>query len=59
MYAVRHLTAFYASFGFVPIPETDLPPTIRERYTWAAGNLEGAEVQPMVRKAGIGSLFRS
>jgi hypothetical protein len=43
----------------VPIPETDLPPTIRERYTWAAGNLEGAEVQPMVRKAGIGSLFRS
>jgi predicted GNAT family N-acyltransferase len=53
MYAVRHLTGFYAQFGFEPIPERSLPPAIRERYTWAAGNLEGAEVQPMSRKAGL------
>ncbi|MEN6610504.1 MAG: GNAT family N-acetyltransferase [Methanoregulaceae archaeon] len=52
MHAVRHLTGFYAKYGFEPIRESDLPPTIRERYTWAAGNLEGAEVQPMRRKAG-------
>lgn len=57
MYAVRHLTGFYGRFGFVPILETNLPPTIRERYTWAAGNLEGAEVQPMMRKAGSGTIF--
>lgn len=57
MYAVRHLTGFYARFGFLPVPEKDLPSTIRERYTWAAGNLEGAEVQPMIRKAGRGSIF--
>ncbi|MCK9579903.1 MAG: GNAT family N-acetyltransferase [Methanoregula sp.] len=57
MYAVSHLTGFYVRFGFIPIPEKDLPATIRERYTWAAGNLEGAEVQPMVRKAGIGTIF--
>ena len=57
MYAVRHLTGFYAGFGFVPIPEKELPPAIRERYTWAAGNLEGAEVQPMVRRAGRGTIF--
>jgi hypothetical protein len=57
MYAVSHLTGFYAGFGFEPIPEQDLPPTIRERYTWAAGNLEGAEVQPMYRKPGIGTIF--
>jgi hypothetical protein len=53
MYAVRHLTGFYARFGFQPVPEKSLPPVIRERYTWAAGNLEGAEVQPMCRKAGL------
>lgn len=53
MYAVRHLTGFYAQFGFEPVPEKALPPVIRERYTWAAGNLEGADVQPMCRKAGL------
>jgi len=57
MYAVSHLTGFYARFGFLPIPEKDLPEPIRERYTWAAGNLEGAEVQPMVRKQGAGAIF--
>ncbi|PKG33821.1 PAS domain S-box protein [Methanoregula sp.] len=53
MYAVRHLEGFYRQYGFEPIPETLLPPAIRERYTWAAGNLEGAEVLPMQRKAGL------
>jgi hypothetical protein len=52
MYAVRHLVTFYARFGFEPVPESDLPSKIRERYTWAAGNLEGAGVQPMRRRAG-------
>jgi predicted GNAT family N-acyltransferase len=53
MYAVRHLIPFYTGFGFEPIPESTLPTRIRERYTWAAGNLEGAEVQPMLRRAGL------
>jgi PAS domain-containing protein/GNAT superfamily N-acetyltransferase len=53
MHAVRDLIPFYRSFGFEIIPERDLPQTIRERYVWAAGNLEGAEVQPMRRKAGF------
>jgi hypothetical protein len=53
MYAVRHLVLFYSGFGFRPIPENALPAKIRERYTWAAGNLEGAEVLPMCRKAGL------
>jgi len=53
MYAVLHLTSFYSQFGFEPIPESSLPLVIRERYTWAAGNLEGAEVQPMRRCAGL------
>jgi GNAT superfamily N-acetyltransferase len=53
MHAVTHLVAFYQSFGFEIIAERDLPPTIRDRYVWAAGNLEGAEVRPMHRKAGL------
>lgn len=53
MHAVRNLVPFYRSFGFEIIAERDLPPTIRERYDWAAGNLEGADVQPMRRKAGL------
>jgi PAS domain-containing protein/GNAT superfamily N-acetyltransferase len=53
MHAVTHLVTFYQSFGFEIIAERDLPPTIRDRYVWAAGNLEGAEVQPMHRKAGL------
>lgn len=53
MYAVRHLIGFYSQLGFKPIPECALPPAIRERYTWAAGNLEGADVQPMCRNAGL------
>lgn len=52
MYAVQHLKKFYSEFGFVPIPEADLPASVRERYLWAAGNLEGAEVIPMRRVPG-------
>jgi nucleotide-binding universal stress UspA family protein len=50
MYAVLHLVDFYKSFGFVPIPETDLPQTVRQRYSWAMGEMEGAEVCPMKRE---------
>lgn len=53
MYAVLHLEPFYRKFGFIPVPEYALPPAIRERYTWATGNLEGADVIPMHRPASI------
>jgi GNAT superfamily N-acetyltransferase len=53
MYAVENLTGLYAEFRFMSIPERDLPPGVRERYTWAAGNVEGAEVRPMYRRAGL------
>jgi nucleotide-binding universal stress UspA family protein len=50
MYAVLHLVDFYASFGFVPVPEKDLPLTVRERYSWALGDMKGADVCPMKRQ---------
>lgn len=53
MFAVRKLTGFYKKYGFEIIGERELPPSIRNRYSWAGGNLEGADVQPMIRKAGL------
>jgi signal transduction histidine kinase len=49
MHSVKNLTGFYSHFGFVTIAESELPPTIRERYAWAEGEMEGADVAPMKR----------
>ncbi len=49
MHSVWDLTKFYGNFGFVPIDEKELPPTIRERFAWAEGEMEGANVRPMRR----------
>jgi signal transduction histidine kinase len=49
MHSVKNLTRFYSGFGFVIITEGELPPTIRERYAWAQGQMEGAGVSPMKR----------
>jgi signal transduction histidine kinase len=50
MHSILNLVEFYSHFGFTPIEEKDLPPTIRERYAWANGELEGADVRPMRRE---------
>lgn len=49
MHSVRGLQKFYGSYGFVPIDEKELPQTIRERFAWAQGEMEGANVLPMMR----------
>jgi len=49
MHSVWDLTKFYGNYGFVPIDEKELPPTIRERFAWAQGEMEGANVRPMKR----------
>ncbi len=51
MHATLPLVNMYSSLGFVPIPEKELPPTIRSRYAWAMGEMKGANVCPMKRKA--------
>ncbi len=51
MHSVLNLVDFYGKFGFQKIPENDLPPTIRDRFAFAGGNLEGADVCPMKREA--------
>jgi GNAT superfamily N-acetyltransferase len=49
MHAKLDLTGFYTTFGFVEIPEQELPAGIRERFSFAHGNLRGADVSPMKR----------
>lgn len=46
------LIPFYKTFGFYPIPEEKLPRTIRERFIFCFGEMEGCNVCPMVREAG-------
>jgi PAS domain S-box-containing protein len=49
MHSVLNLTGFYGRYGFVAIEEKELPPTIMERFAWAQGAMEGANVCPMKR----------
>lgn len=49
MHATLELVEFYKSMGFVPISEDELPPSIKERFEFALGNLEGANACPMRR----------
>ncbi|MDT8357746.1 MAG: GNAT family N-acetyltransferase [Methanomicrobiaceae archaeon] len=49
LHSTLELIPFYRSLGFVEIVEEKLPLTIRERFGFAKGDLEGANVSPMVR----------
>jgi N-acetylglutamate synthase-like GNAT family acetyltransferase len=44
------LIPFYKTFGFVPIPEDELPTTIRERFLFCFGEMAGCNVCPMTRQ---------
>lgn len=43
------LIGFYGSFGWKPIPERELPDTIRERLAFCFGEMMGCGVAPMYR----------
>ena len=45
------LIGFYKLLGFVPIPEGELPRSIRERFIFCFGEMEGCNACPMVRVA--------
>ncbi|MGA7798684.1 MAG: GNAT family N-acetyltransferase [Methanoregula sp.] len=49
MHSTVPLVTFYSSFGFTPISERELPESIRARFDFAGGNLEGANAVPMRR----------
>jgi GNAT superfamily N-acetyltransferase len=49
LHSTLELIQFYRSFGFVPIPENDLPHTIKERFAMCFGEMMGCNVCPMRR----------
>ena len=46
------LIPFYKTLGWSPIPEDQLPRSIRERFLFCFGEMEGCNVCPMIRKGG-------
>ncbi len=51
MHSTLGLVQFYRQFGFEKIPEGALPPTIKARFDFAMGEMQGSNVQPMMRRA--------
>jgi nucleotide-binding universal stress UspA family protein len=51
MHSTIALVKFYGQYGFVPIHEDELPPTIKARFDFAMGEMQGSNVQPMRRRA--------
>jgi nucleotide-binding universal stress UspA family protein len=49
MHSTLELVDFYRDFGFYPIEERELPASIRDRFSFAEGNLQGVNVCPMKR----------
>lgn len=49
MHSTLELVGFYGTFGFVEIGEEELPFSIRDRFSFANGDLNGANVSPMKR----------
>jgi GNAT superfamily N-acetyltransferase len=49
MHSRIELMDFYGSLGFSVIRETDLPKSIRDRFGFCLGNLQGIDVCPMKR----------
>ena len=48
------LISFYKTFGFTPIPEEQLPKSIRERFLFCFGEMLGCNVCPMLRMGNSG-----
>jgi len=51
MHSTVPLVEFYRELGFEKIEEDELPPGIQARFDFAMGELEGSNVQPMMRPA--------
>lgn len=52
MHSKSELVNFYGSLGFRPIPEIELPRTIRDRFGFCMGDLDSIKVCPMRREPG-------
>ena len=53
IHSTLDLIPFYTTLGFSPIPEAQLPPSIKERFSFCLGNMKGCNISPMVRKGAV------
>jgi len=49
LHSTLELIGFYSTCGFRPVPEKKLPPTIRERFNFCMGSMDGCGICPMLR----------
>ncbi len=49
LHSTLELIGFYSTFGFRPVPEKKLPPTIRDRFIFCMGLMDGCGICPMLR----------
>ncbi|WML68121.1 MAG: hypothetical protein METHP_01706 [Methanoregula sp. SKADARSKE-2] len=49
MHSKLELVEFYGALGFYPIPEAELPKSIRERFDFCLGELKEIDICPMKR----------
>jgi len=53
IHSTLDLIPFYMTVGFTPVPEDQLPLSIKERFSFCLGNMKGCNVSPRVRKTGF------
>jgi N-acetylglutamate synthase-like GNAT family acetyltransferase len=53
IHSTLDLIPFYKTVGFSPIPEDQLPKSIKERFSFCLGNMKGCNVSPMFREGSV------
>ena len=53
IHSTLELIPFYKTLGFFCIPEDQLPPSIKERFSFCLGNMKGCNVSPMFREGSV------
>jgi len=53
IHSTLDLIPFYTTLGFSPIPEDQLPKSIKERFSFCLGNMKGCNVSPMFREGSV------
>lgn len=52
-HSTRDLIPLYPTRGFLPIPEDQLPPSSKERFSFCLGTMKDCNISPMVRKGAV------
>jgi N-acetylglutamate synthase-like GNAT family acetyltransferase len=53
IHSTLDLIPFYPTVGFLPIAEDQLPPSIKERFSFCLGTMKDCNISPMVWKGAV------